>query len=385
MHFHFYAVIGAISVLIWVYLLVGRGGFWRMRKMIITAIPQEPVSARVAVVVPARNEAETIGQSIGSLLSQSIGANLHVFLVDDGSTDGTAEVARDAARKAGAPERLTLLQGRPLPSGWTGKMWAVQQGIEQALKTNPDFLLLTDADIVHAPEQAATLIEIAERGRFDLASLMVRLRCSSFAEKLLIPAFVFFFFKLYPPAWIASPRHRTAGAAGGCILIRPDALSRAGGIEAIRSEIIDDCALARAVKLSRGRVFLGLGASAESIRPYGSFAEIGNMIARTAFNQLCHSSLMLLGSLVGLTLTYLAPLLLLLSGHAAPVALGGFAWLLMTVAYLPIVRFYRLNPAWALVLPLNALFYMGATLYSALRFWSGHGGQWKGRAQDSGK
>jgi hopene-associated glycosyltransferase HpnB len=381
-HSHCYTLFGAVSLLIWVYLLVARGGFWRMRRMVVAAMPQPAVSARVAVIVPARNEAESIGKSIDSLLSQSIGANLHVFLVDDGSTDHTAEVAQETARKAGVPERLTVIQGRPLLPGWTGKMWAVQQGIEQALKSKPDFLLLTDADIVHAPDQVATLIDIAERGRFDLASLMVRLRCSSFAEKLLIPAFVFFFFKLYPPAWIANSRKRTAGAAGGCILVRPDALSRAGGIDAIRHEIIDDCALARAVKSSEGRVFLGLGASAESIRPYGSFAEIGNMISRTAFNQLHHSTLLLMGSLIGLTLTYLAAPLLLLNGHMVPAALGGLAWLLMMIAYLPIVRFYRLNSLWALALPFVALFYMGATLYSAVRFWSGSGGQWKGRAQD---
>lgn len=353
-----------------------------MGRMTVVAEPQPQSTVRVAAVVPARNEADVVAQSVGSLLNQK-GIEISVFLVDDGSTDGTAQAAQRAAGALGKAESLTVISGQQLPARWTGKMWAVQQGVERALRTSPDFLLLTDADIVHAPDQVATLVSIAGRGSYSLVSLMVRLRCASLAEKLLIPAFVFFFFKLYPPAWIASARHRTAGAAGGCMLVRPESLAKAGGIEAIRGEIIDDCSLARIVKRSGGSVFLGLGASSESVRPYGSFGEIGTMIARTAFKQLNHSVLMLAGCLIGLTLIYLVPPLAVISSVVPPRSLGILAWALMTMAYLPIARFYGLNPLWALALPLDALFYMGATVCSALRFWSGRGGQWKGRTQDS--
>lgn len=211
---------------------------------------------------------------------------------------------------------------------------------------------------------------------------MVKLHCRSVAEKLLIPAFVFFFFMLYPPAWIPDSRRATAGAAGGCLLIRPEALARAGGIAAIRGEIIDDCALARAVKGSGGKIWLGITDNSVSIRPYDTFAEIGSMVSRTAFNQLHHSALLLLGAVVGLAVTYLLPPSLLFSRHAVPVVLGAAAWAGMTFAYLPMIRFYRLNPLWAFTLPLAALFYLGATIHSAIKFWLGHGGEWKGRAQD---
>ncbi|HKU21064.1 MAG TPA: glycosyltransferase, partial [Terriglobales bacterium] len=308
--------------------------------------------------------------------------SLHIFLVDDSSSDGTAQIARQAAASMGKLASLTVLQGQPLPPGWSGKLWAVSQGVAAARDFAPDFVLLSDADIVHSPATIPSLRDLAERGGYDLVSFMVKLHCRGLAEKLLIPAFVFFFFKLYPPAWIADSRRAAAGAAGGCLLIRPQALARAGGMEAIRGEIIDDCALARAVKRSGGRVWLGLTEESASIRPYGSFAEIGGMISRSAFNQLHHSVLLLVGAVVGLAVTYLIPPALLFSRHFAPVALGAMGWAAMTAAYLPMVRFYRLNPLWALTLPLAALFYMGATLHSAVKFWLGRGGEWKGRAQD---
>jgi hopene-associated glycosyltransferase HpnB len=260
-------------------------------------------------------------------------------------------------------------------------MWAVHQGVQEALTLAPDFLLLTDADIVHAPTSVASLVAKAESG-YDLVSLMVRLHCRSIAERLLIPAFVFFFFMLYPPRWVADPRRKTAGAAGGCILVRPEALARAGGIAAIRHEIIDDCALAREVNRSGGRVWLGLADETASVRPYDTFAEIGRMIARTAFNQLKHSALMLAGALIGLTLVYLLPIALVFAHTPAARALGLMAWALMALCYLPMVRFYRLRTWWALVLPASAVFYMGSTVFSAVNYWSGRGGQWKGRAQD---
>lgn len=343
----------------------------------------EQRSHRVAVIIPARNEADVIAQSITSLLNQSGNNRIHIFLVDDSSADSTAERARHAAAEAGKSTLLTVINGSPLEPGWTGKLWAVQQGIERACEFAPDFFLLTDADIHHAPDNIANLVGVAQGRPYDLASFMVRLQCRTVAEKFLIPAFVFFFFKLYPPGWISDQQRRTAGAAGGSILIRPDALDAAGGIAAIRNEIIDDCALARAVKNKGGRLRLGMTETTVSLRPYQTFAEVGRMISRTAFNQLNHSTLLLVAAAVGLTVMYLLPPILLLTRHLAPVALGATAWLLMALAYLPMVRFYRLNPLWTLALPLTALFYMGATLHSAIKYWAGRGGEWKGRAQDA--
>lgn len=333
-------------------------------------------------VVPARNEAEGIAKAVSSLLAQTLVPPLHVIVVDDGSTDGTADEARRAAGAAGASERLTVLRGAPPAPGWTGKLWAMSQGVAASMARNPDFLLFTDADIEYAPDEVAALADKAEAEHLDLVSLMVRLSTATFAERWLIPAFVFFFLKLYPPAWIASSRSATAGAAGGCMLIRPAALARAGGLAAIRGCIIDDCALARAVKSSGGRISLGLARQTRSLRVYGSFAEIGAMISRTAFNQLRHSYLMLAATLLGLLVTYLAPPLLLLTREPAMMALGGAAWLLMTACYLPMVRFYRVPSICALTLPAVALFYAAATVHSAFLYAAGRGGRWKGRAQD---
>lgn len=338
----------------------------------------------IAVIIPARNEAEVIGRSVASLLRQSCVDALHIVVVDDNSTDGTTEAVSQAAAQSSQGERVSMISGRALPVGWSGKLWAVQQGIEQVVVLRPEFLLLTDADIEHSPENVAALVRIAETGDYDLASFMVKLHCRSLAEKLLIPAFVFFFFMLYPPKWIRNPRRRTAGAAGGCMLIRPAALERAGGVAAIRQEIIDDCALARAVKRTGGKVWLGLTAETRSLRAYNSFAEIEKMIARTAFNQLRHSAWLLLGAVLGMLLLFVLPLVLLASRSALLVMVGGTAYLLMSAAYLPMVRFYRLNPLWALTLPFSAMFYVVATIHSAAMYWSGRGGEWKGRTQDVG-
>lgn len=375
-------VAGILCVLIWLCLLFARGGFWRVSRHLSQPADQQ-TSYRIAVVVPARNEAEVIGQSLRSLLEQHGSNSTHIFLVDDGSSDGTAEAAQQAAAQVNKSSSLTVIQGSPPPSGWTGKLWAVQQGIELAHGFNPDFFLLTDADILHDSDNLARLVAIAESGPYDLASFMVKLHCRTIAEKFLIPAFIFFFFKLYPPSWISDPDHKTAGAAGGSILIRPAALERAGGIAAIRSEIIDDCALARVVKRNGGRLWLGLTDATRSLRAYDTVAEIERMIARTAFNQLGHSAWMLLLAVTGLTAVYLLPLVLLLSSHRPlPIALGATGWLLMTLAYLPMIRFYRLSPFWALTLPCAAIFYLGATVHSAVKFWAGRGGEWKDRAQD---
>ncbi len=386
---------GVLSLLIWAYLVLARGGFWRIHPAPRLVLPgndsggnapgndgqANPV--RIAVVIPARNEADVVGLAIRSLLQQSGRTAFHVFLVDDASTDGTAQAAHAAALAVGQAQNLTVVSGSPLPPGWSGKLWAMQQGIEHAANTAPDFFLFTDADIEHAPDSVARLVSIAQAGPYDMASFMVKLHCRSVAEKLLIPAFVYFFFKLYPPAWIANPLRPEAGAAGGCMLIRPAALEKAGGIEAIRQEVIDDCSLAARVKRNGGRLWLSASATTRSIRPYEGFSGIGRMISRSAFNQLRHSNILLLLSMAGMAATYLLPPALVFFTHRiAPAALGGTAWLLMVISYWPVLRLYRLNPLWALVLPLAAVFYVGATFHSAWKYWTGRGGAWKGRIQD---
>ena len=367
--------VGLLPLAIWLYLIVGRGAFWRLRLRREQASSE---TVRVVAVVPARNEAEVIGAAIRSLLAQT-GVELRVVLVDDHSTDGTAAVAREAAAWVGGEDRLTVISGAPLPEGWTGKLWAVQQGIDVGLPFQPDYLLLTDADIEHSPENVASLVAIAEAGNYDLASYMVKLHCRTLPERLLIPAFVYFFFQLYPPQWISDPDSKMAGAAGGCMLIRPEALTRAGAMQSIRREIIDDCALARAVKRTGGRLRLELTDSARSIRPYRTFGEIERVIARTAFNQLRHSLLLLIVAILGLLLTYVLPLASLI-GPTWP--FGAAALALMILSYWPMIRFYDLSPLWTITLPLAALFYTAATFDSAIRYWTGAGGRWKGRAQD---
>ena len=372
---------GVVVLLAWLGLLLFHGRFWQVSRLQAATSSAPSISETIAVVIPARNEANNIGRAVRSLLAQSCTEVLQIFVVDDNSTDGTADAAR-AAVAGSDPQKLHIISGRPLPAGWTGKLWAVQQGIDAALEANPHFLLLTDADVEHAQGNIATLVSIAERDGYDLVSFMVKLHCHSLAEKPLIPAFVFFFFMLYPPLWIRSPKRKAAGAAGGCILIRPQALAFAGGIDSISHEVIDDCALARAVKRSGGRVWLGLTPHTHSFRPYESLGEIERMIARSAFNQLGHSLALLIGAIVGMALLYLLPLLLLCTRDAKLVALGAAAYVLMIVTYLPMVRFYGLGAGWALTLPLSAIFYIGATLDSAMKFWRGRGGEWKGRAQD---
>ena len=367
--------LAALSLAIWIYLIAFRGRFWRMRPDAPVHMLDQAVPA-IHAVVPARNEAPFVARAISSLATQTYPGELTITLVDDHSDDGTASLA------AAVAPQLHVITARPLPSGWTGKMWAVSEGV--AVATEAEYILLTDADIVHHPQNVASLVARARAGNYDLASYMVRLHCGTLAEQALIPAFVFFFFLLYPPARIRDPHRRTAGAAGGCILIRRDALERIGGIARIKNELIDDCALARAVKQSGGRVWLGLADRTVSIRPYTSFAEIGAMISRTAFTQLRHSWILLAGTVAGLAVTYLAPpLLTLFAANRNASGMAALAWLLMTAAYLPAVRYYRINWFWAPMLPAIAVFYLGATVHSAIATWRGQGGMWKGRAQSA--
>ena len=369
------------SLAIWLYLLTARGSFWKMRHEQLEAQKEDIPARTVAAVVPARNEAEVVGRVVISLLTQEFAGRLHVFLVDDDSTDNTAGAALRAAEGIGAAARLTVVRARPLPPGWMGKIWAQAEGLRAAETFRADYVLLTDADIVHDPCVVSELMARVETGGYDLVSLMARLSCATGAERLLIPAFVFFFFMLYPPAWVARRDKRTAAAAGGCMLLRRDALERIGGMAAIRSELIDDCALARAVKQGGG-IWLGPGEQTASLRSYSGWREIGEMISRAAFRQLRHSALLLAATLVAMTVTFLAPPLLVALG-GWPALLGAGAWLLMSLAYWPTLRYYRCSPLWALLLPGIAVFYMGATIYSAVQYWRGAGGLWKGRTQDA--
>ncbi|WP_114809877.1 glycosyltransferase [Paraburkholderia kururiensis] len=379
-------VLSCISLLIWCVLLFARGGFWRERPAAPLPVA-EPAGGWPAVVavVPARNEADVIAKAVTSLLMQDYAGAFHVIVVDDHSTDGTADAARAAALQLQRPDRLTVIGAKPLPSGWSGKVWAQSQGIEavRTLGLPTDYLLLTDADIGHPPEALTQLVMRATVEKRDLVSLMVRLRCDTLQEKALIPAFVFFFAKLYPFAWVNNPRNKTAAAAGGCMLVRREALEEAGGIESIRGELIDDCSLAARIKHrgeGRHAIRLDVAARSVSLRPYESWREIWNMIARTAFTQLRYSPWLLAGTMAGMAVIYLVPPVVALALGAAAWP-AWLAWAAMCCAYAPMLSYYRRSLLWAPVLPLIALFYVGATFASAWRYWRGKGGQWKARVQ----
>jgi hopene-associated glycosyltransferase HpnB len=371
--------VASIALAVWLYLLLARGAFWRCAERDDWASAPLAAWPRVAAVVPARNEAECIGASIGSLLAQDYPGAWTVILVDDDSDDGTAGIARGAGKTG---ERLRVVTSRGLPAGWTGKLWAVKQGIDAAaaLPQPPDYLLLTDADIVHAGDSVTRLVAHAEGNRLVLTSLMVKLRCESFAERVNIPAFIFFFQMLYPFSWVNRPQSKVAAAAGGCMLVRADTLRQAGGIEVIRGALIDDCALATAMK-AHGAIWLGLTERVRSIRPYPALGDIRRMVARSAYAQLRYSPLLLAGTVAGMVLTYLAPPLLAIFGSGTAQILGLATWVLMFIAYQPTLRFYRLSPLWGIALPAIALQYLLFTLDSAYQYVRGRGGSWKGRVQ----
>ena len=385
-----------LSLTIWLGLLCFWGQFWRTDQQLEVTETQLQSLPVVCAVVPARNEAELIPTSLRSLLLQDYPGSFNVFLVDDRSTDRTANFAEGVAHAVGKPQQLHIISGVSLPPGWSGKLWAVEQGIKSASLFAPDYFLLTDADIEHDPGNLRRLVAKAVQEDLDMVSVMVRLRCESFWEKLLIPAFVFFFQKLYPFRWVNNPNNPTAAAAGGSILIAREALERIGGIQVIRQALIDDCALAKAVKksggqgdrennpmLSQGRIWLGLSSLTRSLRPYDSLATIWDMVARSAYTQLNYSPLLLLGTLVGMPLIYLAPPVCVILGAVwsnwAIALTGLLGWLLMTFAYYPTIRFYKCSPWLAFSLPAIAFLYTLMTLDSALRHWQGRGGAWKGR------
>ena len=416
------------AVLAWTYLLLWHGRFWSAGPVLPPAIPAAGPAAAcpaVDVVIPARDEAEGIGAALRSLLAQDYPGPLQIIVVDDGSTDGTGAIARALATSQppslraawgaaiqephapapvlaapGLPRRraprndglgdgggdrpevtLTVLDGQPRPPGWSGKLWAVSQGVAHSTAA---LVLLTDADIVHDPAHVGTLVAKAGRDGLDLVSEMVELRCQSPAERALVPAFVFFFQLLYPFAAVNDPTRGIAAAAGGTMLLRRRALDRIGGIAAVRGALIDDVALAAAVKRG-GRIWLGHSALARSVRPYPGAADVWRMVARTAYVQLRHSPVILAGTVLGLALVWLAPPGLALLGHGWARGLGAVAWGGAALSYVPTLRRFRQSPAWALALPGIACFYMAATLGSAWDHHRGRGVVWKRRAYRDGQ
>lgn len=367
--------LGWLVVAAWLWLLAFRGRFWLIEPLAIADEP--PAWPAVVALIPARDEAATIREAVGSLMAQDYPGSLHVIVVDDQSADQTAGIARAAG--------ASVVAGTVPPPGWTGKLWALAQGVAAAESAHPEVevYLLTDADIRHSPGELRQMVAGLVADRLDLSSLMVRLATDTVAERAIVPAFVYFFRLLYPFRWVGDARHRTAAAAGGYMLIRRTALSRIGGFAAIKGALIDDCALAVAIKRSGGRIRLGMPRETTSLRPYG-WAGLWRMIARSAYTQLRHSPLLLFATVIGLSLGFLAPPILAVTGGPGWL-LGLLAWLLMAVSYGPMLRFYDLSPVWAPALPLIALFYLGATVVSAWRHWSGRGGEWKGRIQGQGR
>jgi len=366
---------GFLPLAIWLYLLLFHYGFWRLKERDAAPVAEPAAWPSVVAVVPARNEVDVIQMSLSSLLAQDYPGDFQVVLVDDQSDDGTGQRARALNNS-----RLTVLSGEARPPGWTGKLWAMNQGVEQAVATQPEFLWFTDADISHSPDNLRRLVARAEDGSKVLVSLMARLHCGTAAEHFLIPAFVYFFDMLFPFGAVNSTHSPIAAAAGGCMLVRWQALEKAGGIAAIRHNIIDDCALGRAMK-RQGPIWLGLTDRAVSMRPYNHIADIRHMVARSAYAQLGYSPLMLIGTLFGLALVYLAPVAAALFGWGVSQMAGWLAWIIMAAMYVPMLRFYRLSWLWGLALPLIGVFYAAFTLESAIQHWGGRGGMWKGRAQ----
>ena len=366
--------LGAVSLKIWLILLLGRGMFWLARERDTRAMPPEPqVWPDVVAVVPARDEADVIARSVGSLLRQDYPGRFRVILVDDQSSDGTAEIAR-----ALGSDRLEVLTGAALARGWTGKLWAVSQGVARAGE-GPRYLWLTDADIEHAPDTLRMLVTRGEADGLSLVSLMALLHCETPPERMLVPAFVYFFQMLYPFGQVNRPTGIGA-AAGGCMLVRRTSLEQAGGIAAIRGALIDDCTLGALLK-QQGPVWLGLTRRSRSIRPYRGFSPVAAMISRSAYAQLRYSPLLLAGTVLGMALVYLVPPALALFADGLARWLGLVAWAIMAITFQPMLRFYRRSPFWGVALPGIAAFYLGCTMLSAWQHLRGRGGMWKGRAQ----
>lgn len=374
-----------LSLCAWVYLLVGRGGFWKGEQRLEALRIADPTAAvdqpEVVAVIPARDEAATIERAVASLLRQDYEGRFTVVVVDDHSVDGTAEAAR---RAGGDDGRVVVLAAMALPPGWTGKLWAVEQGVAWATRERPDlrYLLITDADIDHHPQSLGWLVATAEARQLDLVSLMVRLHCASAWERLLIPAFVFFFQKLYPFAWVNDAGRSAAAAAGGCMLVRASALAAGGGIASIRDRLIDDCALAERLKRN-GAIWLGLTSGTRSLRAYRRLGEIWAMVARTAYTQLGHSIAALAATVVGMVVLYVVPPVAVAYGvvfsHIPTLAAGALAWATMAWMLRPTLALYGLPARRGVLLPVAAVLFTMMTVDSARRHWLGRGAAWKGR------
>jgi len=379
--------VAASALAAWIGLILGRGFFWwpaprlSCRRDALRRGADASDLPSVVAVIPARNEAAILPETLPSVLAQDYDGPFRVALVDDRSEDGTSDAAKQAAEECVRSERLTVLAGEPLPTGWSGKVWAMHQGAGTA--GDAEWLWFTDADIAHKPWVLRALVSIAVRGERDLVSTMATLRVASIWDRLLIPAFVYFFAKLYPFRFVSSPRMRTAGAAGGCILVRTAALKRAGGIEAIRDALIDDCALGRLIKRAGGRLWLGYSKGVESLRGYGSLRSVWDMVARSAYTQLGHSPIKLIGTILGMLFLYALPPILCIGGAAAGApllaTLGGVTWGLMAASFIPMLRHHRVGGWIAPLLPLAGVLYTAMTISSAWRHARGRGGSWKGR------
>ncbi len=374
-------LIACLVLAVWVYLLAFHGGFWLMRERDDVDEP-DPRRAwpSVTAVIPARDEAKLLSQSLGSLLAQDYPGRFSIVLVDDQSSDGTAAVARSLA--AAAKFNVAVVPGQALPFGWTGKVWAMQQGIAytEAGSDQPDYLLFTDADIAYASDAVRRLVARAKERDLVLTSIMAKLNCESLAERALIPAFVFFFQMLYPFHWVNRSAASTAAAAGGCMLVDRRALERAGGIVKVRNALIDDCALAALLK-TQGPLWLGLSNRVWSLRAYPRFGDIRSMVARSAYAQLRYSPFLLIATILAMIFAYLAPPFFAVFGNFPANLLAFAVWALMALAYLPILQFYRISPLWSVALPVIAAAYAAFTLDSAYQHWRGRGGLWKGRSQ----
>jgi hopene-associated glycosyltransferase HpnB len=376
-------VIAALACAAWLFALFLRGGFWRAaeRDDALAPTPAAPASwPRVVAIVPARDEALVIGRSVASLLRQDYPGTFDIVIVDDHSADGTAALARAAAAEAGAEDRLAVLSASDLPGGWTGKLWAMHCGVAHVatLPVPPDYVLFSDADIGYSAETLTALVSRAQRDGLVLTSLMAQLHCESLAERALIPAFIFFFQMLYPFAWVNRPENATAAAAGGCMLVRRSALQAAGGLAAVRGELIDDCALGRLLK-RQGPIWLGLTHRARSLRAFRAFGDIRPMVSRSAYAQLQYSPWLLLGTVLAIAITCVAPPVLVAVTSGLPRWLAAAAWAQMALALQPTLRFYGLSGWWGVAMPAIAGAYLAFTLDSALQHWRGRGGMWKGR------
>lgn len=376
-------VLAILALVIWIYLVAGHGSFWRTSRYDdLASQPSSPAWPPIVAVVPARDEAASIGDCITSILQQPYPGDLSVILVDDQSTDGTGQLARDAASAIGAADRLTVIDGRDLPPGWTGKLWAVKNGLDlvESRPSQPAYILLTDADIVYSGDVIMRLVARAQERGLVMVSIMAKLRCESFAERFLIPSFIFFFGMFYPFSWVGDRTRRTAAAAGGCILARWDALKAIGGIQSIRGALIDDCALGARLK-TQGPIWLGFSSQVRSVRVSEDIATVGRMISRTAFAQLQYSILIVIGTILIMALAFQAPVAIALFGHGWNRVLAALSWLLMALAFQPTLRYYGRSPIWGLFLPVIAMAYMVFTINSAYQHVRGRGGLWKGRAQ----